>query len=117
MTSKNVVTDLMGSGGNHGSPPPTDFNSCVSKCSSYRNGKGCNTVVYCNNPSGCGEGCTNDGFGPFGPPDAKCTADGKYPYKMCSLKWNADINAPEVYEEQSADWLSLTTANGFPRQQ
>jgi len=34
---------------------------------------------------------------------------------MCSLKWNADINNPEIYEEGSGDWLAMTTSSGFQR--
>ncbi len=36
---------------------------------------------------------------------------------MCSLKWNADINNPEIYSEGAGDgWFAMTTASGFPRQ-
>lgn len=80
----------------------------------FRNGNGCNTVVYCKNEAGCGSGCSADVFGPFYGNKPKCV-DGKFPYQMCSLKWNDDINAPIIYEENSADWLSMTTSKGFPR--
>jgi hypothetical protein len=36
--------------------------------------------------------------------------------QTCSLKWNADINNPIIFEEGSGDWLAATTANGFQRQ-
>jgi len=46
-----------------------------------------------------------------------CSLPSPSPYhQMCSLKWNDDIANPVIYSEISGDWLSLTTANGFPRQ-
>jgi len=35
--------------------------------------------------------------------------------QMCSLKWNDDINNPEIFSEGSGDWVSMTTASGFQR--
>jgi hypothetical protein len=116
MTALSVNAQRMGGGGNHGGERVTDWESCVRACSSFRNGKGCNTITFCNNAAGCGSGCNNGDLGPFGGPSDKCTADGRYPYGMCSLKWNPDINNPEIYEEPSGEWLAMTTAGGFPRQ-
>ena len=57
--------------------PISSFDACVRACADFRNGKGCNTVVWCGNSDGCGSGCSQQALGPF--PELSCTADGRFP--------------------------------------
>jgi len=57
--------------------PINSFDACVRACADFRNGKGCNTVVWCANADGCGSGCSEQALGPF--PVLSCTADGRFP--------------------------------------
>ena len=62
--------------------PVDSFDACARACKDFRNGNGCNTIVFCANGAGCGNSgdCTQQALGSFG--SAKCTEDGRFPYAV-----------------------------------
>eukprot|EP00884_Botryococcus_braunii_P021856 jgi/Botrbrau1/8354/Bobra.0046s0015.1 len=92
-------------------PPVQGPLDCCDAC--HRNAA-CNAWTYCANPQGCGT-CNQSQFGfvknsnqsamRFGP-YGSCTPNGRWPYKLCSLKV-ANLTKPKILEAgTSTPWVS-----------
>jgi len=94
VTTLSVANNVMLGKGSPVELPIDNFDACVRACATFRNGGGCNTVVYCANSAGCGNPgeCSDAALGPFGL--MKCTEDGKFPYTVRFVR--ARVRRPQA---------------------